>query len=259
MKKSYLIITFLLVFFNANGQYTYINLSGGYEGISLTKAGFGGSTLTGLKSFSTSISLISRFKRHFGIGAKYSFNLGQKYEFSFSEAETSGIMGFNEKYISDPSNRYFAYLYDYDVSYKNIATLFGRVYFDKTLNFYSDISISYLKISETFEFYRPYRPASNLEFNYLPELPEVKIDYSEEYKVISPGIKIGLSPHINDHLYIDFNFGWDLLFLNNEGFEHVIPFRYSAGENWNEYVKFENQANGTKALFSIKLGFGYYF
>jgi len=261
LKKFYLLICFVFLLFNANSQFTYINASGGYEGLSLNSNP--GKTLTGLKSITTSVSVISRFKRHFGVGAKFSIPVNQKFEFSFRNSETylNGI--FTDDYITNPTSRYYAQEYDYNVDYKNIISLFGRVYFDKYVNFYSDISISFLKMNESFSFYRAYVPPvfGDYSVDFKPSIPEQSFEFDKEYTLFSPGLRIGLSPHITDNIYIDFNFGWDLLFFGEKNFEFSTPFEYSYGSNNKppNVVKLESQASGTKALFSTNLGVGFYF
>jgi len=59
LKNFYLFICFVFLLFNARSQFTYINVSGGYEGLSLNKTAFGGSTLNGLKRIFKSLVKLS--------------------------------------------------------------------------------------------------------------------------------------------------------------------------------------------------------
>lgn len=258
MKKFYLLIAILFFYFNANSQFTYINVNGGYEGLSLNSKL--GSTLTGVKSYTASISVISRFKRHFGLGAKFSYALNQNFEFSFENAKTDGNK-FNDKSVRSPISRYYAKDYSYDISYQNFGAIFGRFYFDKILNTYSDVSISFLKINESFSFQRDYVPPYNGEFesNYRPSIPAENLSYNSDYNLISPGIRFGLSPHITDNLFVDFNLGWDFVFFKKNSFQYVVPYDYDIVDDWHNYVTLESQASGTKTMFSINLGIGFYF
>lgn len=256
----YYVLTILVVLtFNANAQFTYVNIDGGYQGVSFNSEF--GSSLTGIKSFSTSAAIISRFKRHIGVGAMFAVPVAQNFDFSFKNAKTSYNSTFSDRYISDPSERYYADSYDYNISHTSLISLFGRLYFDKIVNSYTDISISYVKIDETFSFYRPYVPEEYFISGSVkrPSIPETSMAFNEEYSLFSPGIKFGLSPHLTDFLYLDFNFGWDFLFLGSSDFEYTVPYKYNVGEDWHEFVQFESQATGVKSFFSIKLGLGYYF
>jgi hypothetical protein len=261
LKKFYLFICFVFLLFNARSQFTYINVSGGYEGLSLYSNA--GSTLTGVKSFIASVSAISRFKRHFGVGFEFSLPISQNFDFSFKNSETSSGVFFEKKVtdilINDEFNRYFAYQYNYNVSYQSIISLFGRIYFDSYLNFYTDVNVSYLKVSEAFTFVRPYYSSYGSGNNFIPEIPAENINYNEEYNFISPGLRFGLSPHITDHLYLDFKIGVNFILFDKVSFEYRVPYDYSNYDNLHQYVIFESQASGLKTIFSTSLGIGFYF
>lgn len=249
------ITTFL--FFNSLGQFTYTNVSGGYEGISFASSF--GSKLTSISSFSPSVSFVSRFKRHVGVGAQFSLPVAQSTKFSFDDAFTSSS-SFRDYYVTNPSERYYAQEYDYDFQYNSYTSLFLRFYIDRKINFYVDGQFSFTQISESFQFKRPYVPQSYGITGGVdrPSIPEENLDFQNTKNVLSSGVKFGLTPHITDHLFLDFNLGWDFLFLGMRSFSHAVPFKYDF-EGGHEYVTFRSQIHGVKTLFSIRLGVGYYF
>lgn len=252
---TFLIITFLS--FNSISQFTYININTGYEGLSLLSKG--GTKLTGVSSFSPSVSFISRFKRHLGVGFQFSTPIGQNTKFSFEDASTSSS-SFRDYYVTNSSERYYAQEYDYDFQYNTYSSIFLRLYIDRKINFYVDGQFSFTQISESFKFIRPYVPQSygvTGEVN-RPSIPEENIDFQNTKNVFSSGVKFGLSPHLTDHLFLDFNLGWDFMFLGTRSFSYSVPFKYDF-EGWHEFVAFKSQINGVKTMFSIRLGIGYYF
>lgn len=256
---KYLFIKLLTVFLSmvSYGQFTYVSLNGGYESASFSREL--GNTITGVRSFSPSISVVSRFKRHIGIGGQFSIALAQNSKFSFDNANTSSTTSFDDFYISDESRRYYADDYDYNFEYKNYSSLFLRFYFDRVVNSYMDVQISYTNLSESFVFERSYVPATYDFYGDIdrPSIPEENLDFTKERRIFSPGFKFGISPLLNEDLFLDFNFGFDFMFLGNEGFSYSVPFKYDYN-GWHEYVDFESQMVGRKTLFSIRLGIGHY-
>ena len=257
---KYLTINVLTVFLSmvSYGQFTYVSLNAGYEGVSFTREI--GTTITGIRSFAPSISFVSRFKRHVGIGGQFSLALAQNSKFSFDKANTSSTTSFADFYITDPSDRYYAEVYDYSFEYKNYSSIFLRFFFDRVVNSYMDIQLSYTNISESFMFERQYVPETYQTFGGVdrPSIPKEEIDFNQEKRIFSPGFKFGISPLLTEDLFLDFNFGFDFMFIDSEGFSYSVPFKYDHN-GWHEYVNFESQMVGTKTMFSIRLGIGHYF
>src|SRR5690606_4830835 len=82
-----------------------------------------------------------------------------------------------------------------------------RFFVERKVNLYGDISVGTTRLSERFTLTRQYAaPASP-----FPELEPLNIDESRSYNMVTPGIQLGVMPHVAKHIFLDFYVRMDMI------------------------------------------------
>jgi len=82
-----------------------------------------------------------------------------------------------------------------------------RFFVERKVNLYGDISVGTIRLSERFTLTRQYAaPASP-----FPELEPLNIDESRSYNMVTPGIQLGVMPHVAKHIFLDFYVRMDMI------------------------------------------------
>lgn len=197
------------------------------------------------------------------VGCSYSIPIVQTLKYSFDSDTTEfGYYDFDPEYTNP---RYLPQVFDYDISYSNTLTAFGRLYYTESL--YFEVSISSLTITEKFQFSRDTVEAlyetDPEEYDY-GELQEtavdmVNIDISEEHKMMLPGFKLGATLDLSDNIYFDMWGGVRVLKFGTPSFTESVSFDWSKYEDITDYVVLQSHLKDTKVSMSFGFRVGYRF
>lgn len=189
------------------------------------------------------------------LGASVSVHLPmvQYNSYNFTKAETSSGTSFHG--FADDADRtaYTPDELDYSIRHGFSAALSLRYFFKSKLNFFVAASASFSRTRESFTFVR-YGNASGMDQNgqWHPAVEPLTVEHEVSHDVLSPGLSLGLLPHVGERLFLDIRLGTELRRYAANGF--TVEVQYEEG-----MARLESQARGNVFLLSFGFGAGYFF
>lgn len=189
------------------------------------------------------------------LGASVSVHLPvvQYNSYSFTKAETSSGTSFHGFADDADRNAYTPNELDYSIRHGFGATLSLRYFFKSKLNFFVAASASFSRTRESFTLVR-YGSASGMDQNgqWHPAIEPLTVEHEVSHDVLSPGLSLGLLPHVGERLFFDIRLGTELRPYAANGF--TVEVQYEEG-----MARLESQARGEVFLLSFGFGAGYFF
>ncbi len=248
-RKAFAILVLLAVLPKpfASAQFTYVGSDFGYSNIVLKGHGHNYISTLPLR-----LSVTHRPLRHVGFGVTYAIPLSQRFAYSPVGAPSIYEGGWQSGYSPTIINHLTA---------KDELSGFLRIYVETNYNFFVDFRIRSYLIEQYFSLHRAYTPP---EYDWNGSIARMQIplrsaEFSSRKRSVSPGLSVGMSPHIGKHGFLSVQFEIDFVELKSLPFSMTIESGSNYREAWYQYKTIRSDLHGPTIAWMIVAGGGVFF
>ncbi len=250
--KWWYYLLFLLPFLplTTTAQFMYVGGGLSFQQMKLSDAG-GNDYSSKANHREIRVPLLALYRpiRNIGIGIQMAPHINERTKYTVFD-------NWNSLY-----GKYDPWAYGLNVKSSIPISLIARIFFETAIHSYMDVRITSVRMTEDFYFFRSARPAEYYSDGSLKygAVPAVTIMDKNTYRLISPGIHLGLMPMLSKNIYLDVNVGIEFLNLDGNTKHHLVEKDWDILSEEHEMTYIGSPVEGKRNRFNIGFGVGHYF